>query len=495
MSDTVNTITQLSELAVMIPAVKAVRTAIKGSPFVKAETYEYLPHPSQIDKTSPEAKIRYKMYLAGAEFDEFPSQTLTSVMGKLSLESIVFEPTDRLKYLIENVDGDGLSLKGLAKSCARNVLQVKWHVLVTDFKGVTSLDTENVSIADIEKEKPRATIKQYNRESVWDYDFQRINGKLQLSYLVLREQTNSPREGIRYENPTDVVTFLILALDADGNYYQQKLVSAEGNEGGYQESERNYVMVGGAPLKWLPVEFASDEEFEPGELPQDLGYMSSITDLAFARYRVSADYKEAIRNLPPTTHVKGVSNAEWENFEGINGRSYVATGSGAVNIWPSKDVDVEIVGATVQLEGYERYFDRNESTVRAQGGSFSTDDQQQQTATAASINAFDQTARLNNIVSSCEEALKRSVIYCGMFEGIYPADNIEDSLDTFELTFPRDFATAKLTTQEGLMYLQFKREGSISQDEFLRIIHQGGLTVSDIETIAGEIETQPPSLL
>jgi len=487
----IDTITQLNELSTMAPAVKAVRIAVKGGTFVKREGYLYLPHPSQIDQNTKEAQVRYSMYLAGADFSEIPGQTLTTILGKLAVEKLDFEPPEKLNYLIDNVDGDGLSFDGLAKSCASNILQVKWHVLVTDYRGLSDVDTQSVSIADIQGADLRANIKQYNRESVFDYGYKRIGGVLQLSYLLLRELSKSSKKSVGVNLEDDIETFLLLALDDEGNYYQQKVVKAEK---GYVESERNYVTVAGAPLKWLPVEIASDEELPAGELPDELGYLEAITNLAYSRYRVSADYKEAIRNLPPTTYISGMTVNKHEQFTETNGRDYVATGAGSVNFLP-EDVTVKIEGANTQLEGYERFFKDNATSVRAQGGSFEDDNNSQKTATGANIDSFNQTAKLGGLASSLEEALRRSVLYCGMFEGLYGQDNIEDNIDQIQLKLPRDFATAKLTPEEGLMYLNFKQSGDISRAEFLRIIVQGGLTVQDAETIEEELSLQPPAIL
>ena len=491
----INTVIQLQELAEMKPAIEAVRTAIKGAYFVKKETYTYLPHPSQVDKTSATQKARYAEYLAGAEFDDFPSQTLASDTGKLKLDQTVIELPNQLDYLEQNADGDGLSLVGLTRSAFRNVASVKWHVLLTDYKGLTDVDIEDLSIDEARNLNIRASIKQYARESVWDYDFQRVDGKLQLTYLVLREVYTNPKRGIGLKIQPDIEVFLMLALDEDGNYYQQKYVRGVGAKGDYQPSERNYVFVNNEPLKFIPVEFACDEEFQSGELPQDLGYLSSICELAYSRYRVSAVYKETMRDLAPTQHIFGVSDADWEFFSNTNGRDYVATGASAVNVWRDTNTKVEIVGADVELEGFERYFDKNESKVRALGGSFETDDNDQETATATAINNYNKTARLSGAVTSIEEAIQRSIAYCGMFEGLYSQDSIEGELDNIAFKLPRDFATARLTADEVRVYMELRASGELPRLELLSILEQGGWTISKAEELIEMSESEPPSII
>ena len=52
---TANSTTTHPDYATIQPALKSVRDCVLGGFFVKLEGYKYLPHPSQIDKTSAEA--------------------------------------------------------------------------------------------------------------------------------------------------------------------------------------------------------------------------------------------------------------------------------------------------------------------------------------------------------------------------------------------------------------------------------------------------------
>ena len=96
------TISYHPEFTQMQDELKNVRTAILGSPFVKAEREALLPHPSSIDTTSKDAQMRYDAYLAGAEYDEFPKQTLKTLLGRMNFQSTAIELPERLSYLVEN---------------------------------------------------------------------------------------------------------------------------------------------------------------------------------------------------------------------------------------------------------------------------------------------------------------------------------------------------------------------------------------------------------
>ena len=467
------------EYGAMQEELKSVRTAMLGAPFVKAEREELLPHPSSIDTTSKEALMRYNAYLAGAEFDDFPKQTLKTILGRMKFNSLSAELPDRISYLTENIDNDGTSLVGAIENAAANIAAVKWHCLVTDYKGLSGLSLDQVSKADVAAVKPRASIKQYPREAVvwWNHD--RIDDAMQLTFIMLRETQ------LDFNKQTFVGTviesFLILALDENGEYYQQKLVRNVGGAG-YEMGEPDYVRVGNKPLKWLPVEIVADEELTPGKLPKDLGMLAPICDLALSRYRVSAEYKEAMRMIAPTVNVTGMDDLAWTTFKEVNGRDYVITGSGGVNLF-SSGVEMDVVSAGVTLEGYEQYFKDNESKVRALGGSFATDQGKQQTATEAAIGNAEQTARLVTLAYQLEAAFKRAILYAGAFEGLWGVDNIESNLDQIELTLNKDFAEQKMSSTDRDAVRNDYLSGLISKEEALKQLDQGGVLITDAETL------------
>lgn len=478
-----------------MPYVKAVRDAVKGAPFVKAARYTYLPHPSEIDKSTAEAQARYKQYLAGAEFDEFPKQTLVADTGKLKLNSIAFgeQFRDELEYLKDDSDGDGLSLNGLARSMFRNVAQVKWHIALADINGLPDVGEMVLSLEDVQMMQESASIKQYSRESLWDYRFAKVNGKNQLTRLVLKE---TYREYADSDELTTIYTdkeiYLTLALDEEGNYYQQKQVDGE-------LGERNYPLLGGnEPIKFIPVEIVCDEEIEVGELPQELGYLSPICDLAYSRYVASADYKEAMRDNGVTKNVTGMTAAKKQLFDDMNGREYYATGSGSVNLLPD-GVTVDLLSANNELGFYERYFENNAAKARAIGASFETDDKSDETATATNINNFNKTARLNGAVDSIEESLTRLIAYCGMFNGLFTQDQILNDFDSVieqcQVVLPRDFASAKLSEAEMRAYGEAVLSGILPKLEYIKIMVRGGRTISDVDAILEMLESQPPTLV
>src|SRR5690606_14268000 len=114
------------------PDVRLVRDCIEGEPAIKREGTLYLKHPNSIDQTSPGQLSRYKAYIDGAEFDEIPGTTLSSMLGQMSEGNIELELPDRLAQLENDIDGDGMPLSGAVEILYSNLLQVKFHILLAE---------------------------------------------------------------------------------------------------------------------------------------------------------------------------------------------------------------------------------------------------------------------------------------------------------------------------------------------------------------------------
>jgi hypothetical protein len=485
---------QDKNLATMTPEVLKIRTVLKGAPFVKMSGQDLLPSPNEVDKTSAQALTQYAKYKAGAEFDEYTSQTLTSMIGKLSLDDFTPELDSSIDYLINDVDGDGCTLKGMVESFASNVLAVKWHIAAVDYQGLQGVALEDVSVAEAEALNPRVTIKQYARESVVKAYFSTINGRKQLSFIMLLEVG----ENFNQESylTTIVKSYLILALDENGNYYQQKLV--QDDEGGLSEGARDYVTVAGGALKFIPLEVVSDQEITH-ELPQKLGFLNPIGDLCLHRYNTSADYKEALRKFVPTTDVFGMTDNDVEAFENANGRKYRAVGQ--TNLWPNPDITVQTTSTDGSLESFENYDESSKNKIRSIGGVVPETSKGDTSATEAMINSTEQNSVLNPLVSGVEKSTKKLIAYCAMFEGQVTQDNVNDYAATVQFDMPRDFSKVTPNVDAGRFVIELINSRLMTVEQATKKLiaqgwHEGEITeiLSEIENIEPDITLEDESL-
>lgn len=457
---------------------------LEGSNTIKRYSFDYLPHPSMADKTSEQQQARYLQYLSGAEFDGFPDLTLRGWLGKMQISQSTIDVPTAIDYLVQNADGDGTSLTGAIESSASAVLKFKYQLLLADYKGLSDVELSKLSIADIEKLDARATIKQYTRESLVNWNYKRINGVMQLSFAMLREDGTEFDEASM--SHSDVEAYLILGLDDQG-YYQQKMVKGD-------KGDKSYVKVNGKVLQWIPAQIICDEELTAGKLPCGLGLIFPICETALYRYRASADYKEAMRYLIPTTFTRGWKQGDMEIFKDVNGRDYIATGPGFTNNLPGS-IDVKIESANTELEGFERYFDANADKVRALGGIFRSNEESKATATEADIDSSEQNAMLESVASQSEKAWRRVISYCAMFEGLWQPDAVETNIDKITVGLPRDFASPKLSVEEVRVLLDMIDKGVRTRDQVVKALEQGGWDSQEAQKTIDELltETPPPS--
>ena len=466
--------------------VRLVRDCIEGQAAVKRETTLYLKHPNMVDQQSTQQQRRYQAYIDGAEFDEYPSTTLSSMLGQMTTGEIEAELPDALMPMLEDMDGDGMGIDGAVEVIYSNLLQAKFHILLAEFKGLANVDAKSVSLADVKEQNPRAVMKMYNRESLIDWEFKRINGRMQLSMMVLVEESVERKEVFIREC---VKTYLLCALDENGDYYQQKYIETSGES----VADGDPVVIkdpSGAPLKWIPAEIVVDQEWPPGSLPRRPGYLYPTCMMALYRYRASADYKEALRYIQPTTFTKGWTDGDKDLFKELNGRDYIAFGAGVSNQVPNS-VEVEVVGLGVQAEPFERYFDANDKRSRAVGAIINDPQAgEDATATKAVIDNKNSTAVMSMIVVNTEAAVKRIMLYCGMFQGLWSQDSIEENLEQINLVLPREFVVVAMPEGEVNATISAFNSGLISKKEAIRKLVAGGFTVSDAETIMDEIESE-----
>lgn len=479
-------ITNNPDYDLMAPELKSVRDCIEGSPAVKRGRQVYLKHPNMIDQTSAQQLARYSAYLDGAEFDEYPATTLASMLGQMAEGEIEIDLPDALDQLGQDIDGDGMSLAGAVEIIYSNLLQVKFHILLAEYKGLANVDIDSASLADAKEQNPRPVVKMYNRESLIDWEFRRINGRQQLSLMVLVEEAVERKDVF---TKTNVKSFLVVALDDEGYYYQQKYI--RNSDSVTKDGEPIYITdPKGQRLKWLPVEIVIDQEWPAGSLPRRPGFLYPTCQMALYRYRMSADYKEALRYIQPTTFTSGWSDGDYDLFKTLNGRDYIAFGAGVSNNLPNQ-VTVDIKGLGVEAEPFERYFDSNDKRSRAVGAIINDPEGGADvTATKSVIDNKNSTSVMTMIVKNTEAALRRMMLYCGMFEGLWSQDDIEKNIDKIKLKLPREFMAVTMSEEEIRSIRDLYLDRLISRGEVQRKLVAGGFTIGTIAEILDELDTE-----
>lgn len=464
-----------------VEELQKVEDCVEGAARIKSQKGKYYPNPSQVDTTSKQSIARHSELIANAEFDEQPSDTLHTMLGKMRIAETECELPERLDYLIEDSDGDGQNMSASIEYAVSGVIKHKYQAVIADYQGLSGVDLESVSLADMQELNPRAVLKHYKRQHVVNWYYARVNGRMQLAWVCLLET------GDHFDPETmehdEVQSYLILGLDENGDYYQEKRVRGAVS----QDGEREYVQVGGKPLKFIPIEIISDQEQPSGAMPKGTGFLSRICNASLDKYRMSGVYKEVLRNLSPTLITSGWKRGDKDLFKDMNGRDYLAMGGNQTNNLPA-GVTYDLLSADVAVDPYQWYLEYSDKKILSMGG-VAKQEAMNMTATEADINAAEQNAKLKTIADNVESAFERLIAYCGMFEGLVRPEEVMKQGDII-VSLPRDFATPKLSVEEVKVMIELKNAGEMSPEEFDRQMKKGGWRSKDMELT--DLEEAPP---
>jgi hypothetical protein len=136
---------------------------------------------------------------------------------------------------------------------------------------------------------------------------------------------------------------------------------------------------------------------------------------------------------------------------------------------------------------YESYFERNTQEAR-QMGAVLQGDVKAATATEAEIAAAENNARLVALAQGLESAYQKAILYCGMFEGLWGADAIEQNADQVVISLPRTFAKSKLSVEEVRVIMELVLAGLKPQELAIRELAEGGWSMDDAESVLNAID-------
>ena len=467
-----------------IDAVHLVRDAIEGSNAVKngARSLSYLPDPTSTqvllgqDKT--EADARYSAYKIRAEYDGFPSRTESGYMGALKSTAPEFAviPAE-VDYLITDSDGDGLTLNESIEITQANLLEVKFHGLLADFNGLTDVDINDDSAqltnAQAKALDLKATIKHYPRESIVDWDYGVVNNQNQLTFVKLTEKTSEiDRDTLQR---TTIENQLVLALDENGEYYQQQ-ITTDGT-GKETISDRLYPENNTGKLNSIPFEIVIEQKIKSSSVPKALGILYPVCLKAISRYQVNADLKETLhKSGQPTMFSSGWDESSFETYKRMTGLEHIQVGSSS-HIPIPKDSEIGYLEWNADSNGMFKYMESNQKEAKALGARFDTSDPKDEAVGVAKIRSQEELSALINIQTSVEESYARVIGWCFSFMSSSTND------PEIEIVLNKEFNKIKLNPQEQQAILNNFTMSLIDKQEALEQLERGGILTVDAEEL------------
>lgn len=325
------------------------RDFIDGSFFVKNSDRcrEYLPKPEGMSDDD------YKGYLYRAEFCPFAGRTVEGCHGMMFSKPMMLTYPERLKNLLENVDGKGNDFDKFINDVTFDTMKVGFSGVLLD-----APKTQSLSQKEAEQEGNTPYMVFYRAEDIINIQKKNTGRKEEVTLIVLKEKVcePSPKDKFIVEEKN---RYRVCELDEDGLYCQ----SLYDDAGVLITDSVVYPEWKGKKFNFIPFYFF------PQTVPT-VPMFAPVVDVNASWYHKSADLENGLHwcGVPtplifgtPPTHSDGKGNEVAEDVflggskvlfipNGSDAKYFELSGSGLSNIVGAMAHDEErmaILGARV----------------------------------------------------------------------------------------------------------------------------------------------------
>lgn len=471
-----------ADVKAYLPIWKQIRDCIAGSVAVKAARTKYLPQPNA-DDTSKENEARYTQYRERAMFYGATSRTLAGMVGQVfDVPPLVTLPPP-LAIMETDATGGGVSLDQFAKQALAGGVAFGRCGILTDYPTLDGPAT----VAQTQSGDVRPFFKFYDPEDIINWRKVTINGRVLLGLIVLIEKYVESDDGFEAK---EAEQFRVLRLGyPDPNnpdYFTAPpvyIVEIWRSMGGDFAPIARFIptQASGTPFNEIPFRIVGSENNDPDIDPAPL---QALSDVNIGHYRNSADYEESVYWVgQPTVWFSGLTES-WvkETLGGV-----VTLGSRNAVLLPENG-SAGIIQAEPNTIAKEA-MDQKEKQMVALGARLVESREVQRTATEARGDKVTENSILGSVAGNVSRAIYECLVFAARFAG---APETEDALK-YELN--KEFAIAKMTSDERGQLLKEWQAGGITWGEYrARLRHSGIATEDDDDakaTIDEEIRSGP----
>lgn len=420
----------------------------KGELRVKKKGTLYLPNPfSSADEKVSDSE--YDAFLNRTPFLAITTRTANAMVGLINRKSVVAELPEKLKYLIDSFNGEGLLLDQHINRTVGEVVRLGRYGLMGELPssgGQSKADNMNGSM-------PYCI--GYKAEDIINWSV--INK--QLTLVVLREEVPK-EEGQTIFGFDNDYQYRVLMINDKGNY-EQRLYSSENV--GAESYELIPVAVKKKPLKSIPFCFIgsqnNDEQVdEPPMLP--------VTSANKTVYQYAGDARNIAHQTSfISTFISGFSDS---NHRKEFRESGICLGTKQINLIPD-DSQVTVAQGMATTGAGEGEKQAIEQAVRL--GAELITEQTNQTATAAGIQAASSTSQLAQIAQNVEDGYKWFIDWTAEILG---------ASDEYILEVNKEFGVFELSVEERAQMLQEVINGFLPISTFYNAMRKAGKIDKDV---------------
>ena len=422
----------------------------------------YLPPPNANDG-SADNKLRYRAYVERASYVNFTGHTKEGMLGMVFRRPSTIELDPSVEYMLDDANGDGLSLEQMIKDAAGETLMVGRYGLLVDYPSAP----EGLTDAEVRALQLRATILPYPAESIINWRTQNIGGVKRLALVVLREPT------MKYSDDgfeaIECIYHRVLRME-DGIYVQNLYdennelisfgVSQETDDDEYYSAEYNIYPRKSDGSLWDEIPFVFIGSINNDETV-DKAPLYDIAELNISHYRNSADYEESSFLVgQPTPVFVGLTQSWVEQ----NMSAGIAMGSRSGILLPEGGNAMLLQAGENQmpLKGMEI----KEMQMVKIGARIIHDQGGLETAEAAKIRFSGQNSKLGSIIINIEEGFYKCLNWAMQFMGGTAEPVIQVN---------KEFYDATINPQLLIAQMQLLDRGVIARDDVRDYMRRGSL--------------------
>jgi len=393
--------------------------------------------------------VKYAAYKQRALYLGVTGRTRSALVGAaFRVEPSFGEdlPT-QLEFIQDDFDGSGMSVDQVSKRMVSECHTTGRHGLLVDFPsvpaGISREEEERLGIA------PYAV--SYNAESIINWEESKVNGKTQLSMVVLQEVSREAKDGDEFETE-QVIRYRSLQL-IDGRY-----VVRLWDEGGDAIGEPLEPRINRQRLDYIPFFFTGSEDNKAcvDDIP-----LESIADINIGHYRNSADLEKNlfIHSGGLVVISSSMDSTEWNE---VNPTGVAVGADSGLKLNQGDDAKLLQLGPA---QAVDEAMVRKEEQMIAIGARLITSGNINETAEAARISASSETSVLGTIVDNVEETINKALAV--MAEAL--------SVDAPAYKMNRDFFDSKLTAQEFMAINVMYDAGHLAQSDVRNVLRKNGV--------------------
>jgi hypothetical protein len=439
------------------------RTLIAGTDAVHGAGEAILP------KWPGELPTFYAARSTLSEYVDFYGRTIEAALGLLFGADLTYstDMPDALAMLVEDADGRGTTLHGLARGAAGHIMADGVAGLLADYPRVTP---GTLTMRDVAEQRLRPYLVPITAAQILSWRTDRVGAETYLTQLVLKESAEVPagRYGVasepRYRVYTHDVTAGVVAVGVF------RIVEDAGGHKRVEVVEEPALVLGPNRIPFAPGYALPPQSPLIASPPLD-----RLAWLNVGHYRVSADH----RYLMSLCHAPTLTITGWDG----NDQSPINIGPNTVLRLTGEQKAEWLQAASDALAASERTMERQSQQMAALGMAFLSRDKgaSNETATGRQMDATADRATISTLADGVGAMVTQALTYAAAYVpgAVAPVVTLEPDYDATRLDAPTITALSALATA-----------GQISLRTLLTVLQSGDVLPDGLDVDAEVLDAQ-----